>query len=173
MFHFYLYRATADKPRKSVYAIARCYLHVQLMKVRHLMTQIKFRYEWYDDDETVMHYSAQEDWNWRDYHSCVRASIFAMHRHPHPVDSLVDFRESERDAMPAGLTAHLSSFGKILTPALTGDAVVLGLPADAQASLPLDDDGTLATRDGRVYFAATETAAQGILDQLKRNRHDA
>lgn len=137
------------------------------------MTQIQFRYEWYDDAETVMHYIAQDDWNWRDYHSCVRASLFAMHKHPHPVDSLVDFRESTREAMPAGLTAHLSSVGKVLAPALTGDAVVLGLPPDAKASLPLDDDGTLATRDGRVYFAETEAAAQGILDQLKRERREA
>jgi hypothetical protein len=131
---------------------------------------IQFRFEWYDDDETVMRYIAQPGWNWRDYHSCVRASLFSMHKHPHPVDSLIDLRESDRETMPAGMVAHMSSFGRILTPALSGDAVVLGLPDGAKAQLPLDTDGTLETRDGRVYFADDEAGAQTILNRLRGNR---
>lgn len=128
--------------------------------------KIQFRFEWYDESKTVMRYVAEGHWTWRDYHACVRASIFSMHQHPHKVHSLIDLRQSERDAMPRGLVAHISSFGKILTPALSGNAVVLGLSASDWAQLPLDDDNTLPTQDGRVYCAADEAAAQSILDAL-------
>jgi hypothetical protein len=131
---------------------------------------MQFRFEWYDEDETVMHYIAEATWTWRDYHSCVRASLFSMHKHPHPVDSLIDLRGGTRDAMPSGLVAHMNSFGRVLTPALSGEAVVLGLPDAARERLPLDENQTLPTRDGRVYIAEDEAHARQILAQLKAQR---
>lgn len=131
------------------------------------MTKLNFRFEWYDDAQTVMRYVLEGHWNWRDYHAGVRASIFSMHQHPHKVDSLIDLRESTRPTMPGGLAAHASAFGKRLTPALSGNAVVLGLPADALQQLPLNDDGTMSTRDGRVYFASDEAQANALLAQLR------
>lgn len=131
---------------------------------------MQFHFEWYDDDKTVMHYIAADTWTWRDYHACVRGSLFSMHKHPHPVDSLIDLRGGTREAMPSGLVAHMNSFGRVLTPALSGRAVVLGLPDDAKAQLPLEDDSTLTTRDGRVYIADDEAHAQQILAQLKAER---
>lgn len=125
-----------------------------------------FRFEWYDDDQTVMHYIAEGDWNWRDYHSCVRASTFAMHRHPNPVLSLIDLRESTRQTMPSGLAAHVRSFGKKLTPALSGEAVIIGMPSDAQAQLT-DGDKTLDGASGTIYFVETEDELKTLLESLR------
>ena len=128
--------------------------------------KIKFRYEWFNDEKTAMRYVALEDWNWRDYHACVRVSLFAMNQHPHAVDSVIDLREHTRDTMPSGLPAHMSSFGKKLTAALSGKAVVIGLSETDKAKLPLNDDGTLSTTDGAVYFVSDDAAAQAIIDRL-------
>lgn len=128
-----------------------------------------FRFAWYDDEKTVMQLIAEGDWNWRDYHAAARASSFSMHQHPHPVSTLVDLRGSTRETLPAGLAAHTSSFGKKITPALNGYAVVLGMPREDWAALPLNEDGTLSTRDGRVYYAADEAEARAILDQLRQH----
>lgn len=126
------------------------------------------RFEWYDDDKTIMHYIIEGDWNWRDYHTGVRASIFSMHRHPHPVHALIDLRNSTRPSMPSGVAAHIRSFGKKLTPALSGVAIVIGYPADSKNTLILDDDGTLPTTDGRVYFVDTEDDILALLHDLSR-----
>lgn len=129
--------------------------------------KIQFRFEWYNDEQTIMRYIAEGHWTWRDYHACVRASIFSMHQHPHRVHSLIDLRESERERMPSGLRAHANTFGKILTPALSGHAVVLGLSEDDWQQMPLSDDGTLHTRDGQVHFVADEASAKTLLTTLE------
>jgi len=126
-----------------------------------------FRFTWYDEQKTVMQLIAEGDWNWRDYHAAARACMFSMlNQEPGSVSILVDLRGSTRSKMPAGLPAHTSSFGKVLTPAMNGFAVVLGMPRDAWETLPLDDDGTLHTKDGRVYYAADEAEAQTILERV-------
>lgn len=125
------------------------------------------RFAWYDDDKTIMHYIIEGDWNWRDYHAGVRASIFSMHRHPHQVHALIDLRGSTRPALPSGAAAHMRSFGKRLAPALSGVAVVLGLPAGAHDALVLDEAGTLPTTDGRVYFVDSEDEALALLNELR------
>lgn len=131
------------------------------------MTKIKMRYEWYDEDKTAVRYIMEDDWNWRDYHAGVRASLFSMMNHPNLVDSVIDLREHQRAKMPAGLAAHMSSFGKKLNKTLSGNAVVIGLAdADCQA-LPLNPDGTLSTTEGAVYFAVDDEEAQIILKRLR------
>ncbi|MCA9912573.1 MAG: hypothetical protein KC496_04475 [Anaerolineae bacterium] len=129
-----------------------------------------FRFTWYDDDKTVMQLIAEGDWNWRDYHAAARACTFSMmNERPDNVTILLDLRGSTRDQMPAGLRAHSTSFGKKLTPALNGSAVVLGMPLAAWHGLPLNEDGTLSTVDGRVYYAEDEAKAQDILQQIREN----
>ncbi|MDQ7024334.1 MAG: hypothetical protein Q9P01_05435 [Anaerolineae bacterium] len=133
------------------------------------MTKIKMSYEWYDEDKTAVRYILLEDWNWRDYHAGIRASLFSMMNHPHLVDSVIDLREHQRPKMPAGLAAHMSSFGKKLNKVLSGNAVVIGLADTDRQALPLDTDGTLPTIDGAVYFADDDKQAQHILQQLRAN----
>jgi hypothetical protein len=125
------------------------------------------RYEWYDADKTAVRYIMEADWNWRDYHAGVRASLFSMMNHPHLVDSVIDLREHSRPKMPAGLSAHMSSFGKKISKALSGNAVVIGLADADRLSLPLNPDGTLSTSDGAVYFAADDDEARAILQRLR------
>lgn len=129
-----------------------------------------FRFRWYDDTQTVMHYIAEGDWNWRDYHACVRASLFSMHRHTQDVHSLIDLRASTRATLPAGLQAHVRTFGKILAPALSGNAVVIGLPQGALAQLGAENDQQLETTDGLVRFVDDEAELQAILSEWQ-NTH--
>lgn len=124
------------------------------------------RFEWYNDEKTIMHYIIEGDWNWRDYHAGARASIFSMHRLQHPVHMLIDLRGSTRPKMPSGAAAHVRSFGKKLTPALSGIAIVIGFPDEGKAALVLDEDGTLPTDDGRVYFVESDEAALDLIQSL-------
>lgn len=127
-----------------------------------------FRFAWYDDEKTVMRLIAEGNWNWRDYHAAARACTFSMmNEQPGKITILIDLRGSTREKLPAGIAAHSMSFGKILTPALTGNAVLLGMPLDAWQNLPLNDDGILHTNDGRVYYAADEAEALAILQKLR------
>jgi len=126
-----------------------------------------FRFQWYDEDKTVMHLIAEGDWNWRDYHVCARASSFSMLQHPYPVHTLLDFRASTRPKFPAGIAAHSASFGKKIVPALSGHVVVIGLPAKEQSKLALADEGFLHAVDGRVYFVEDEEQAQMRLAALQ------
>jgi hypothetical protein len=129
--------------------------------------KIKMRYEWFDEAQTALRYIMEDDWNWRDYHAGVRASLFSIMNHPQPVDSVIDLRQHTRPKMPAGLPAHMSTFGKKLTKALSGNAVVIGLSDADRLSLPLNPDDTLSTTDGAVYFAANDEEAQSILKRLR------
>jgi hypothetical protein len=123
-----------------------------------------FRFKWYNDAKTVMRYIAEGDWNWRDYHAAVRASTFSMHNHPHSVDVLVDLRGSTRAKMPSGLAAHVRTFGKKQTPALSGRAVVIGLPHDDEIALALDADRTLLNQEGgKIHFVADEAELNALL----------
>lgn len=110
-----------------------------------------------------MRYIVEGDWNWHDYHRAVRVSLFAMINHPRTVHSLIDLRASGRAALPAGFGAHARTFGKRGTPALSGKAVVLGVRLEQLPPSILDADGTLATPDGRVYFAQSEDEARALL----------
>lgn len=131
--------------------------------------KFNFRYEWLDDEKKVMRYIAENNWNWRDYHACIRASLFAMINHPHSVDTLIDLSESTREAMPSGLAAHINTFGKVLTPALSGHAVVLKMPDTDRKKLMqmLNEDGTYSTGQGLVYFADTQAEAMELLAQIR------
>jgi hypothetical protein len=131
------------------------------------VTKIKMRYEWYNAEKTAVRYIMEDDWNWRDYHAGVRASLFSMMNHPRSVDSVIDLREHTRNKMPSGLSAHMSSFGKKLNKVLSGNAVVIGLSDAERLSLPLNPDGTLSTSDGAVYFAADDDEARAILKRLR------
>jgi hypothetical protein len=122
-----------------------------------------FDFAWYDEARLVMCYTATGNWNWRDYHHCVRASHASLYGLDEGVvDSIIDLRESTREAMPSGLPAHVRTFGKRLHPAFSGRAVVIGMPHDAEKSLePVER--RLATADGEIRFVDDEDAARAIL----------
>ncbi len=122
-----------------------------------------FRYEWKDSSKRVMRYSAEGDWNWKDYHHAARASTFTLSAVDHPVDCLIDLRGSGRQSLPAGLAAHVRSFGKKLAACLTGRALVIGMPKEGIAALRLNDENTLSTTDGTVKFVADEPELEQAL----------
>ena len=128
--------------------------------------KIKFRYAWYDTAKTILHFTAEAAGNWRDWHAGWQPVVFSLINHDGNAHVLLDFREQTRDTMPAGINAHFMSFGTKISPKLSGKAVVLGLSADDQASLLLDDDGTLETKTGRMYFAENEAEAQQLFDSF-------
>lgn len=118
---------------------------------------------WLDDSQTVMAYRLMGLWNWAEYHQGVRASLFAMHQHAVRVHSWLDLSASERPHMPAGVVAHAQTFGKRLTPALSGYAVVLAAPASVLEALQIVDTRRLPTPDGAVLFAHDAEAARAWL----------
>jgi len=128
--------------------------------------KIKFRYGWHNDSKTILHYTAEDDWNWRDWHAGWQPLKFSLIQHEGNVHLLIDFREQTRDKMPAGINAHLMSFGTSLSPKLSGKAVVLGMPDEAKAQLMLDEDGTFETKTGRLYFAENDDEAQALFDSF-------
>jgi hypothetical protein len=123
------------------------------------------RFEWLSKEKKVMRYVVEGDWNWFEYHRVVRISTFQMMNHPHFVHSLIDMRGSTRPKLPAGIAAHARTFGKKGTEALSGFAIVIGLPEETVSEIT-DYDGTLETADGRVYFAKTDEQVQEFLNQL-------
>ncbi len=120
-------------------------------------------FAWLDDEQTIMAYRAEGFWNWAEFHQCVRASLFAMHQHSQRVHSWLDFRAATRPRMPAGLAAHAQTFGKRLTPALSGFAVVLGMNQEDIATLRLDATRLMTTADGAVFFADSDAHARAWL----------
>lgn len=124
--------------------------------------KILFRYKWLNDEKTILHYIAEGDWTWRDYHAGWRPMLFSVLSHPGNVHVLLDFREQTRTAMPAGIAAHLSSFGTSLSPRLSGKAIVIGIPAADKAKLPLNEDGTMDSKTGKLYFAESEEEASKL-----------
>lgn len=122
-----------------------------------------FRYQWKDASKRVMCYIAEGDWDWKDYHHAARASAFTLSGVDHPVDCLIDLRGSARRSLPAGLAAHVRSFGKQTQACLTGRAVVIGMPDAGLDALPLDDAKALSTRDGEVRFVANEAELEQTL----------
>lgn len=125
--------------------------------------KLNFRFQWYDASKTAMHYIAEKDWNWRDYHAAARASIYTMMNQTHPVHAVIDFREQTRTQLPAGLAGHMSTFGKRLSPVMSGQAIVIGMSQEDQQKLPLNDDGTMSTKDGRVYFVNDDAEAHALI----------
>ena len=128
--------------------------------------KIKFRYGWYDDAKSILFYTAEDDWNWRDWHAGWRPATFSLIQHEGNVHVLIDFREQNREKMPAGINAHFMSFGTVISPKLSGNAVIIGLPEADKAQLRLDEDGTFETKTGRLYFAGSEDEAQALFDSF-------
>ena len=89
--------------------------------------------------------------------------LFNLINHAGNVHVLLDFREQTRAAMPAGVAAHLSSFGKSLSPKLSGKAVAIGIPAADMPKVPRNDDGTMDCKTGTIYFAESEEEAAALL----------
>lgn len=112
-------------------------------------------YQWFDDRQTAIQYIASGMWDWKEYHTCVRMSLFLLHQHPHPVDSVIDLRHGTR--LPAGLAPHVRTFGKRGHPQLTGRAAVIGMPTDALIKLGVDDQQRLITPDGFVQFVKDDS----------------
>ncbi len=123
------------------------------------------RFAWKDSRQRAMVYIIEGDWNWKDYHQAVRAAAFSLAGIEHPVDSVIDLRASTRPSLPAGLWAHLRSFGRVNQACLSGRAAVIGLPAAAFERLPPLADKTLPTADGFVRFVDSQAELERLLDE--------
>jgi len=131
-----------------------------------------FNYKWKDDTRRAMLYIVEGDWNWKDYHHVVRVSTFAMTGVEHSVDSVIDLRGSTRPSLPAGLLGHVRSFGAKKHPALSGRALVIGMPPEGIETLQVRDDHTLPTKDGYVKFVDNEDDMTAVLQTWTENPPD-
>jgi hypothetical protein len=124
--------------------------------------KIKFRYHWYDEKKTILQYIAEADWNWRDYHAGWQSVVFNLLNHEGNVHILLDFREQLHEKMPSGVAAHFNSFGRNISPKLSGYAVVLGFPEVDRDKMMFNEDGTVLTKEGCLYFAEDEESARAF-----------
>ena len=127
------------------------------------------RFDWYDASKRALRYFAEGDWNWKDYHQAVRAAAFRLTAVDHPVDSVIDLRGSSRPSLPAGASAHVRSFGRVISACLTGRAAVIGLPAAEADQLGLSPERRLGTSDGFVQFVASDMELGQLLAEWAAN----
>jgi hypothetical protein len=131
------------------------------------MAKIRFAYNWLDDNKTIFRFQAEDDWNWKDYHAVAHAAQFAFYSHDeNTVDTVIDLRGTNRTTMPSGLAVHARTFGKRLSPAMTGRAIVLGVPQADRDKLNLIDS-TLKTQDGEAVFVDTDDEVLAVLEQWR------
>ena len=129
-----------------------------------------FAFAWNDETKTALRYRAEGDWNWKDYHTCVRGSLFSLHGHNQQVDSIIDLTGSTRTTMPSGLPAHIRTFGKRGHPNLTGRAVVIGLPEAGFTALHMSSDQSIATSDGVIRFVESEDDLNTVLMDWRQSK---
>jgi hypothetical protein len=134
-----------------------------MTKDTHSPMRIQFDYGWHTDDQTVMRYSARDNWTWKDYHAVVHVSQFALGNANGPVHVLLDFSTGHRERFPSGLGAHARTFGKRTVDALSGKVVVVGVPEAALTPLGLSESRRLVTADGEAHFVDTLAEAETLL----------
>jgi len=128
-----------------------------------------FQFQW-NKDKTVMIYKAVGDWNWKDYYTVVRSSLFWMQQQADDggvVDVLVDFSDSTRAKLPAGIQAHIRAFTKQQHRRMSGRVVVLGFPPEGEQSLGVDDKRQIHTADGVIQFVDTLAEAIAVFRQWR------
>jgi hypothetical protein len=131
------------------------------------MAGIQFQYTWHDDSKNAIRYTALGEWTWRDYHACVQIASFSLAGHE-GIHSIIDFRQQTRPKMPGGMIAHMRTFGKKIVPALSGHAIVVGMPEETLATLQRNDDGTMDAVDGTIYFVDDDAGIEAQLAQFKQ-----
>jgi hypothetical protein len=122
-------------------------------------------FAWWNAAQTALCYRLEGNWNWQEFHTCVRASLFTLHQHPHTIMVIVDWRGSTRPNPPSGITSHIRTFGKKQTPAHSGNAIVIGLPATVAQALAFSAERTLSVVDGVLYSVDDDEAANALLAQ--------
>jgi hypothetical protein len=127
------------------------------------VARINFDITWDDDARTVIRYRARELWTWKDYHAAVHVSLWSLQNSPHPIDCVIDVRGGTRHKLPAGLAGHARTFGKKISPTLTGRAVAVGFPREAWAVTGADADGRLMTPDGEVVFVDDDAQVAAVI----------
>jgi hypothetical protein len=132
------------------------------------VASIRFEYKW--DDPTrrdVIRLTALDGWSWKDYHVVARVvSLNVSAQPPQSVDVLIDFSKAT-GAFPAGISAHARTFGKRLTPALSGVAFVIGVPEHELAKLGVEPGKPLTTAEGQVHFIA-EWRMMGLIRAMRK-----
>ena len=126
-------------------------------------------FKWHDEDRRAMRYSADGQWNWKDYHQAARASAFSLSAVDHPVDSVIDLRLSARASLPAGAAAHVRSFGRRTQAQLTGRAAVIGMPEGEAERLGFSAERRLPTGDGYVELVESEAQLERLLAEWAAN----
>jgi hypothetical protein len=123
------------------------------------------KFGWGDEAHTVMRYTAEGQWNWKDYHRAVRVSLFALRGVDHPVHSILDLTHT--DILPRGALPHLITVGAKKHPCLSGYGVVIGLDHQIEGNL-LQGKSERVLRMGEqvIHFVDNETDARIVLDSF-------
>jgi hypothetical protein len=117
-------------------------------------------FHWDNGEQTLLCFVTRDPWNWNDFHKAMRRATFTLDTVDHPVEILVDFRQSNR--LPAGALGHIRSLGKAIHPNTHNRLLIVGLD-DSMAGLLGGDDGRYSDGTRLLCFAHSEDEAQAIL----------
>jgi hypothetical protein len=82
-------------------------------------------FDWDNEQQTVLWFTATAPWNWTDFHRAMRQATFWLDAVQHPVDLVVDLRQSHK--LPAGALGHIRSLGTAIHPNGQNRVVIIGL----------------------------------------------
>jgi hypothetical protein len=118
-------------------------------------------FRWDDEARTLLRFSAEGEWNWKDYHHMARVASFNMFNAGGAVDVIFDLRGGVK--LPSGAVAHLRTVGKRLNERMTGRAAIIGLDAETTRQIAPDGTGSLTLGDQTLYFVDDDAAAYAAL----------
>ena len=117
-------------------------------------------FDWGDEAQTWLRFTPTTPWNWTDFHRAMRRATFWLDSVDHPVEILIDLRQSAR--LPAGALGHIRSLGVAIHPNSRNRAVIIGL--DESVAGPLGGaDRTYRDATRLLRFVETDDEAQAVI----------
>ncbi len=118
------------------------------------------QFAWDGDSQTVLRFLVTDPWNWNAFHKTMRLATFQLDGVDHPVEMVVDLRQSKK--LPAGALGHVRSLGKATHPNARNRLLFIGL--DESIAGPLGGaDGIYQRPDRLLRFVDSDKSAEAIL----------
>jgi hypothetical protein len=123
-------------------------------------------FDWDDDSQTTLRFTASPPWNWNDFHKAMRRAAFWLDTVDHDVDILIDLRHSGK--LPAGALGHVRSLGVSIHPNSHDRVVIIGL--DDSVAGPLGGADRVYQDSARlIRFVTTDEEARAVIGAWRAN----
>ena len=126
------------------------------------------KFEWENDEKTIMRVVVSGVWNWNEFHKMMRIMSFALDRVSHPVETIIDLRAGAK--LPAGALGHIRSLGKRIHPNGTDRAVIIGLDEAVAKSLG-GADGIYQDGERLLRFVDSDEEALAVIGEWQDEKN--